>query len=257
MDNKIHIHIASFAPWSVLPGVGHMLAEIMARKLGFAGLFVVPLRGVTVASLRDAKLPVLFHQEAWNPTTMSNHVFGKPGFSGVPTRFWDPVMFPSPETCMKVTHKLSLNGIKKVVISVNDFRPYDLLEVHAGLNMSLAEIVLWSGFYSKPLVLDLKHISGNMHTGNELPFGEWKTALELLLPFSTLIQVSSHKWDLKSLEILSQQLSFIKELGFCSNVHWMLEFDPLSLGLKNLLNPSNLMNRLAEIKLMTLEALNN
>jgi len=253
---EMYIHIASFSPWSILPVVGHKLAEKMATGIGFAGFYLMPMRGVTKNSVITAKLPVVFHQEVWNATTFLDFFMKRKGSSGGKTKFWDPVMFPSPQVCSEMSSFVGLwTYAQRVVIRIEDFKPYNLIEVHAGLNLSLPELVLWAQRFSRPLMLDLKHLSAHMHTGKQLPFGDWQTALEVLLPFTTLVQVSAHQWDSKALEVLRYQIAYVKELGYTSKVQWMIEYDPRALGVKNLLNPWKLIDALLKIKTLAEEIL--
>lgn len=229
----IGISLASLLPYSA---IFPRRAANWAMKEGYQFIQVLPFRFVN--PLRTWPLPASYMEKAWNPA----YTESGPDPS-TPITIYDRLFFPSPKKCVYKVQLLFTNFAVPHLIVHHWYelaRGRTLLEVSPGLWQTpqkiIKELIILNNL-GKRLVLDLYHLRrpprsdepGYLKDGKSFSrLGDWRVAIEILLPATRLIHVSPHRETDELVRFLAgeeteleKMLRFIKVGGFEGD--WVVE----------------------------------
>lgn len=263
MNKRIGVNIGSMLPLSAIPIVGLSIAAWITRKAGYAFWQILPLRSVSVRSLKRAGgtpgIPVKYMEPAWNATTLLGHIQHRVGSEGMPTLWRDVLFFPSPGECVATYNAVyyAMGGVKQIRHDLRVDR--ELVEVHPGLDRNASELLGIAQERGKKergmggFVLDTKHIRSQRDTTAKKSYTDFLQDFQQLLPYAKLIHVQAWnalEWKRfvngrsSEMDLLLQEA---KAKGFSGDL--VVEYPPGSIsGRWEWVNPQLLAKSLARIR---------
>lgn len=227
-----------------------------ALEIGYDGVQIIPMRGAT-----GNEEGVLLYEDAWNATdNFWSALWHHTGSEGMPATLNDWVVSPNSDECAAISSSLASREIPKVVHHFG--KEGDILEIHAGLDMTVAEIKQRCLETGMTVCIDTLHL--NQYIESRIQRGEyqqkvivrsrWNEAIEdIIRTLHDLIRVihvhyeanpktETHKGTMFTyliIKIILEQFSPEEEIALVA------EYNP---GKANLLQPK-------KVKAMAVQAL--